>query len=73
MVFWCPTCGAFLGLRDPLTNWSIRRNCCCPACVSKGWPNRQGLSVLEPIENEEAVSLGSVDSSEDADNPPFCM
>jgi len=59
MVFWRPTCGAFLGLRDPLTNWSIKRNSCCQTCVSNGWAKRKGAISLEPIDcDDEAVNVG---------------
>jgi hypothetical protein len=67
MVFWCPTCGAFLGLRDPVTNWSIKRNLCCPACVSNGWPKRKGAISLEPIESDDDVVNVGVGDDDDRD------
>ena len=35
MVLWCKTCGALLGLREPLTIWSTDRNGLCAACLEK--------------------------------------
>src|SRR5437879_2558738 len=34
MVFWCKNCGAFLGLREPLTNWKTDRDALCPQCAT---------------------------------------
>jgi len=32
MVLWCK-CGAFMGLREPLKNWSADRTGICPQCA----------------------------------------
>jgi hypothetical protein len=33
MVEWCRTCGAFMGLHPPLTDWTTDRTVLCPACL----------------------------------------
>jgi len=35
MIVWCKICGALIGLREPLNDWSIDRNGICPACAEK--------------------------------------
>lgn len=35
MVLWCKTCGALLGIREPVDNWSTDRNGVCAACLEK--------------------------------------
>lgn len=34
MVLWCK-CGAFMGLREPVSNWSVDRTGICPECAKK--------------------------------------
>jgi hypothetical protein len=33
MVFWCGKCGRFIGLREPLTDWTVNRNSLCSRCA----------------------------------------
>jgi hypothetical protein len=33
MVHWCRSCGAFLGLREPLSDWTVDKNSECPSCA----------------------------------------
>ena len=33
MVLWCKTCGAFIGLREPYSDWSVDRVASCEACI----------------------------------------
>jgi hypothetical protein len=35
MVVWCKTCGALLGIREPVYNWSTDRNGVCAPCLEK--------------------------------------
>lgn len=35
MVLWCRTCGALMGLREPLVDWAVDRNSICAACAEK--------------------------------------
>ena len=44
MVLWCKKCGAFVGLREPLTNWTVDKDGVCARCVEKGI----GLKVDQP-------------------------
>ena len=37
MVLWCRLCGALMGLREPLTDWSVDRNAICHSCVEQGY------------------------------------
>jgi hypothetical protein len=34
MVLWCE-CGAFMGVRKPLDDWTVDRTGLCPECVIK--------------------------------------
>lgn len=34
MVLWCK-CGAFMGLREPLNDWTTDRSGICPECTKK--------------------------------------
>lgn len=33
MVLWCQKCGAFMGVREPLTDWSVDRTGYCAECT----------------------------------------
>jgi hypothetical protein len=33
MVLWCRHCGALIGVRPPLEDWTVDRNCLCAHCV----------------------------------------
>ena len=35
MVLWCKNCNAFLGLRDPVKDWTIDRMGVCQRCFDK--------------------------------------
>ena len=35
MVLWCKVCAAFVGLRPPISNWTVDREGLCPTCVAK--------------------------------------
>ena len=35
MVLWCKKCTAFMGLRDPVTNWSVDKSAICQTCLEK--------------------------------------
>jgi hypothetical protein len=35
MVLWCKLCGAFMGLRDPISDWSTDRGGICAICAEK--------------------------------------
>jgi hypothetical protein len=35
MVLWCKTCGALLGLREPLSDWATDRTGLCMACAER--------------------------------------
>jgi hypothetical protein len=32
MILWCKLCGAFMGVREPLTDWSTDRQAICAIC-----------------------------------------
>jgi len=34
MVHWCKKCGALIGLREPIDNWSVERNSICCLCAA---------------------------------------
>ena len=38
VVMWCKVCGALLGVREPLPEWTSDRNNLCPACSEKACP-----------------------------------
>ena len=38
VVMWCKVCGALLGVREPLLEWTSDRNNLCPACSEKVCP-----------------------------------
>jgi hypothetical protein len=35
MALWCKQCGAFMGLREPLHDWSMDRTAVCVDCAAK--------------------------------------
>jgi hypothetical protein len=57
MVLWCK-CGAFMGLREPLDDWSVDRTGMCPVCAKKEFDANalvtRGLQVEIPALEVEA-------------------
>jgi hypothetical protein len=35
MVQWCRKCGALIGVREPILDWSVDRNAVCRWCIAK--------------------------------------
>jgi hypothetical protein len=33
MVFWCKSCGALMGVREPYHDWKVDRNSLCRLCA----------------------------------------
>jgi hypothetical protein len=33
VVMWCKSCGALMGVREPMSDWSPDRTGLCPACA----------------------------------------
>jgi len=54
MVLWCK-CGAFMGVREPLDDWSVERTSLCPACIVKKLGAeelaKKGIKVDPPSES----------------------
>jgi hypothetical protein len=48
MVLWCKSCGAFLGVKEPVSDWSVDRTVLCQECTKK----QIGLT---PVEIEKLV------------------
>ena len=38
MILWCKGCGALIGLRPPVHDWTIDRDCYCTICVESQSP-----------------------------------
>ena len=38
VVMWCKTCGAIMGMREPLSDWSTDRGGLRPACAKISLP-----------------------------------
>jgi hypothetical protein len=36
VVMWCKSCGALMGMREPMTDWTTDRTGLCVACVQEG-------------------------------------
>ena len=65
MVLWCKLCGALMGPREPLDDWSTDRDAICESCAEKlvcgdltGFQNYHGE---ETALNEEAKQPGQRD------------
>lgn len=60
MVLWCKQCGAYLGLIEPVTDWTVNRNALCLRCAKK---NRDlGPEVIGAIiKNEHFTSQNGDD------------
>jgi hypothetical protein len=46
MVFWCKNCGAFMGLRPPVRDWTIDRNdYSCARCIESVDGSAEGNQI----------------------------
>ena len=64
MVFWCKSCNALIGLREPFFNWSTDRNGLCADCLKKA----TDISTLSP-ENDTAENTPL--QNDTAENTPL--
>lgn len=55
MVLWCRNCGALIGLRPPLEDWTVDRNVLCALCVDREYPGAT-KQIEQLIEKEQASS-----------------
>ena len=54
MVLWYKKCGALMGLREPLSDWSIDREAICRECAkTDGWLPSAGKR--SPSEGDEGM------------------
>jgi hypothetical protein len=54
MVAWCKVCGAFIGLREPLSDWSTDRGGICAVCAEKETP--KPANEDDPPQKDESQS-----------------
>lgn len=47
MVIWCKECGAFMGLREPLNDWTTDRCGLCVDCSDKAIADRMKAELKE--------------------------
>jgi len=59
MILWCRKCGAYMGLREPLNDWSTDRDCVCEACTDR---------ALTP-DNDEGQAKGGAEKGEEEEGP----
>ena len=64
MVFWCKACSVFLGLHDPIEDWSVDQNGFCHDCLQK---QLAVLSATAPARKEQSGSTQNKDSLADSD------
>jgi hypothetical protein len=53
MVLWCRSCGALIGLRPPIYDWTVDRNRSCVYCASSEPP---AVEKTKPLTEEETAS-----------------
>jgi hypothetical protein len=59
MVLWCKECGALVGLREPVTDWTTDRNGVCTLCLCK-----QADSARLPASGDTAEIAAFADTAE---------
>ena len=57
MVLWCKRCGEYMGLREPLQDWSIDRTALCPRCAKGEYDARTALEKENPVNTDPTVEL----------------
>jgi hypothetical protein len=35
VVLWCSVCGALMGVKEPIQDWSTSKSGVCPACLKR--------------------------------------
>jgi hypothetical protein len=63
MVLWCWLCGASIGLRPPLEDWTVDRNGVCPSCTERE-PSLTAIieRVIEPAKKSDSGEGKIIDS-----------
>lgn len=56
VMYWCRTCGAVIGLREPLTDWTIDRSQLCQTCKDKLSSASEDRSGEKPEESSDETN-----------------
>ena len=64
MVLWCKRCEAFIGIREPITNWATDRSAVCTACLEKQFGKAATDFLNDTVEDralptEDAIPVSS--------------
>jgi hypothetical protein len=64
---WCRRCGALLGVRDPIADWSADQNGLCLDCAEEANDQQTGEEEVTDVkkENAEAQEARSADAAEE--------
>ena len=65
MILWCKTCGAFMGLREPLNDWATDRDAVCVHCteaVVATLPPGAGTKADDTVTDHDTLSLPALPS-----------
>jgi len=54
VVMWCNSCGALMGMREPLTDWSTEKGICAACLKCADVPGPPDEAPQEPPKEEQA-------------------
>lgn len=71
VVMWCKNCGALLGLRQPLVDWSTDRTGSCQSCTECSQDPTQSMTQEPPAaDNATGKTADDIKASETTDDCP---
>jgi hypothetical protein len=68
VVMWCKNCGALLGLREPLADWSTERTGFCRGCAE--YEKGHGIKETDAVNDGAANIADDIDVSGATDDRP---
>jgi hypothetical protein len=63
MVLGCKICDGYIGMREPISDWSIDRSTICPACLKKQKDKSRSDAGNERAEKTPRPASDSVQES----------
>jgi hypothetical protein len=71
VVMWCKECGALIGLRQPLVEWSTDRTVSCKSCGGSSHELTQSSTAESPAaDNATGKTADDIKASETTDDCP---
>jgi hypothetical protein len=70
VVMWCNGCGALLGLREPIADWTTERTGFCVNCAERNTTFKGRIEETNNADEATAKTADDIKASETSDDLP---